>query len=173
MDATPTLSEQLANALQASAEGTATPEQASLSASVLEALRNNINNPAVVDAISQSVGTFSSVYDLEWAALQPIQKWVREEAAAADRAAPALRSMKAIYEALVTSEKSSGAGLNLGTGQNIVALDAEGRRWLVPRVADKAIDQLMAAEDKKEFKRLVNLGYNAFRVVSGKDLPGS
>lgn len=155
MDQNQTLSEQISSAFQASSDGIATPEQEALRLAVLETVQKNINTPDILGVISQAVGTFSSVYDMEWAELQPIQKWVREESASADRAAPALRSMRAIYEALVTSDKNSGAGLSLGNGQNIIALDSEGRRWLIPRVSNDAVNQLTKLDDKKEIKNLL------------------
>lgn len=144
---------QLIEATQTTEE---TPENTALRQMVAELVRHSIKSAEVIDVIRQEVGTFSSVYDMEWSQLNPIQMWVREEAASADRAAPALRSMKAIYESLVTSEKKSGAGLSLRKGHNIVALDSEGRRWLAPRVNDSIIDDLMAAETKKEFRTILN-----------------
>lgn len=151
-----TLSEQLFQAFHACATDTATPEQVAMREAVLNVLEGNINDPSVVGLVSKSVGSFATVFDREWSDLNPIQKWVREEASNADRAAPALGSMNAVYKALVVAEKSSGAGLNLGNGINIVAVDKEGRRWLLPRVSEDAVDAVRAAETKKEAKLVLS-----------------
>lgn len=145
----------LLSAFEACSAGIATPEQEALKSAVFAALESHITEPEMVSLVSNSVGSFASVYEREWSDLNPMQRWVREQSASADRTVPALRDMASVYRSLITADKKNGPGLHLGTGVNVIGLDNEGRRWLVPRVSESALSSVMEAESRKEARAVV------------------
>lgn len=135
--------------------GTATPEQQQIRDSYLGALASLVHDPAVVECIDTAVGSFASVYDAPWDDLHALQRWVRNRAAEADRSPPALASMWDIYDALITHDRHAGAGLKLSAGVNVVAVDRDYRRWLLPIVANAAIKEAYEASTLRDAKRLI------------------
>lgn len=139
----------ISDAFAASKNGTATPEQLAIKEAFTAALKDVMNDDSVIDVLSEATGSFASVYESAWEDLTPVQRWVRHNASQADRAVPALASMLDVYNALVAAGNSSGPGLRLGSGVNVIGLDKERRRWLIPGVSKQAVNSALNAEDEK------------------------
>ena len=140
-------------AFAAVAEGTATPEQHEIHSSFLAALPHVLDDPDAVRAVAQHAGSFASVYEAPWEELNALGQWIRHEAAEADRAVPALASMYDVYEALVAATNHSGVGLRLSPGSNVIGLDGECRRWLLPMVPSATVAEAYNADSLSDAKR--------------------
>jgi hypothetical protein len=141
---------QLIAAFEAVNNGTADDTQRTLRSATLNALAGNLDDDAVVSIVSAAVGPFADVYEAPYEELSPIRRWVRDSASEADRATPAFGDMESVYEALIAASDSSGPALRLGTGVNLVGLDRENRRWLIPRVATSALSEALSAGSRQD-----------------------
>jgi hypothetical protein len=139
-------------AIHAVADGTADDTQRQLRDTLLTAFAETLDDPAVVAVVKTAAGSFTSINDTPWDELSPLGRWIREASAEADRSTPPLSDMEAFYKALVAASSSSGPGLRLGKGVNIVALDAENQRWLSPHVAPAALDAALHAPTRADAK---------------------
>jgi hypothetical protein len=141
---------QLIAAFDAVSAGTATEEQSQLRSAVLTAVASNLDDTALIEMLKATVGPFAAVYEAPYEELSPMKRWVRDAASEADRATPPLGDMESVYQALVAAQSSSGPALRLGAGVNIVGLDAENRRWLIPRVAERCLTAALEAGNKRD-----------------------
>ena len=144
------LHHELDAAFVACTNGAGTPVQQAMMSAAITAVGRHLSASAVADTmvqhVSASVGSFADVNALPFADCNPLQRWVRNESASADRSVPALRTMSAVYDALLAAADSSGAGLRVANGVNIVGVDASGRRWLMPKMSRACVDAAVAAD---------------------------
>jgi hypothetical protein len=147
------LSADIAAAFAAHGAGSATPEQGALRDAVLAAFPELLSDPGVVDTIAAAVGPFAQVYETPYEELGFLRRWVRDQASEADRATPALATMESVYEQILAATNHNGPVLRLANGVNVVGLDDERRRWLVPALNRDTIAAIRSADDMKSAGR--------------------
>lgn len=125
--------------VRAELAGTATPRQAELVS-------------AVIDAAQELIGPLVKVMDTPFEDLNALQRWLRDQFAAADaaRKSPPLTDMQAVFDLLVSTEQHSGATLKLAPGANVFALDDNQRRYLVPTVSYDTLKAIRRENTLKE-----------------------
>lgn len=126
--------------------GAATPRQAELV-------------EAVTKAATQLIGPLVEVMDLPWEELNELQRWVRQQSAAADaaRQSPPLADMQSVFDLLVATSNHSGPSLRLAPGANVLALDANQRRYLIPAVTHETLVAIRKAPSMAEAKKASRL----------------
>jgi hypothetical protein len=149
-DTSQDMSKMIIAAFEAVSAGSASPEQEALRSAALAAIALNLDCTELVETLRAAVGPFAAVYEAPYEELSPLKRWIRDAAADADRSTPPLGDMESVYQALVAAQSSSGPALRLGAGVNLIGLDAENRRWLIPRVAERSLGAALDAKTRRE-----------------------
>jgi hypothetical protein len=143
-------------AFDADAAGTASDSQRLLVEATTGAVADRTCSAPLMEAIKATIGPLSEVSSRSYAELNDIQKWIRSQQHESDRSRenPALRDMHSVYELLVSSASHAGAAIRLAPGANIIALDEQRRRFLVPAIKKEMLTGIRHAKSDAEARKL-------------------